>query len=201
MKNGQEKETALESLVARCADARKRYEGNEIDYYEYLFAVQEDERELWSGVYPTFETFIEKCVGRPNPAKWTRYVAARSELGLDKIREVGIPSAFSALAIANAKRRETYLEEQAEWSRQHNGVHASEQYAETARQNVDPKPERATPSINRLREVEKLRAENAELRRECGRLRRENDALTKQLEGLRAPKKNGGKSRSEMRGA
>ena len=56
----------LEKLVARCADARKRYEGSEIDYYEFLFGIQEDAKakEVW-GVYTTFETFIEEMRRAP----------------------------------------------------------------------------------------------------------------------------------------
>lgn len=175
----------LKILINRCAEARKLYEQNEIDYYEFLFSVQESERDTWS-IFATFETFIERCVGRPNPAKWTRYVLARERVGLDEIRRVGIPSILNAIDIADDKARRAYLEEQAEWSRQHNGVHASEQYAKAARERIDPRPERATPAINRLREVEELRAENSELRRECARLKKENVKLRERVGQLEA---------------
>lgn len=197
-------DTRLEELVERCARARTAYEHSEIEYYEFLFSIQETEKDTW-GVMLTFETFLEKCVGRPNPAKWTRYVRARKELGLDRIKEIGIPSALEALEIDDTRRRKDYVNEQREWSKQHHGVHASEQYAKEKRRAVDPNEERSTPATNRSRELEKMRAENEALRRENARLKAENVKLHEQLEKLggkmsppkgRAPKNDGDRPRA-----
>lgn len=173
-------DTRLEELVERCANARKKYEHDEIDYYEYLFDVQENEQSTW-GVLLTFETFLEKCVGRPNPAKWTRYVRARKELGIERIRSIGIPAAFEVLEIEDPKRRRSAVGEYEEWSKQHHGVHVSEQYARKTRERIDPNEHKATPATNRSRELEQLRAENADLRREVTRLKSENQKLREQV--------------------
>lgn len=187
MKQQSEDEMGVEmqEVVERCRALRRDFEGHEVEFFEGLFAVMQESRDVW-GVCVSFEAFLEKHVGRPNPSKWTNYCRARERVGVERIREIGVNAAIEAAKIEDPKRRETFVAETREWSRQHDGVHASEEHARDKRRDIDPRPGQETPALNRLAELVRLRAENAELRAQLRATQRRCEQAEKEVARMKA---------------
>ena len=75
------------------------------------------------------------------------------------------PGIVRGAQISRTKVRGVFFEEAGEWSKQHNGVHASEQYAELMRHNVTSQSGDAV--INGLARA-KARVENRSCARNAG---------------------------------
>jgi hypothetical protein len=171
---------SLEALVAACVDARKQFEGAAVRYLEFLSDVERDHESLWKPACGSFAKFVEQYVGLPRTSSWTEFKASLEAMGIEYVRACGAEAAAVATRIESPDKRNEYAAATAAWVKMHDGVHPSRETANKLRLKVDPKGSEPR-AVGQVRELEELRAENAELKRKVHTLEREIDKLRKQV--------------------
>jgi len=167
----------LDDLIAACVEARKKFERAEVDYFRFLEGIEESGADIWRTQCASFAEFLQKYVGKPEPRRYLNYKEAVVKLGFHEVESIGIDAAIVAIQIADATKRRAHLEACEAWVDQNGGCKPSAQHARYLRQQVAPVE--VVPLPTRLhREMEALRAENAQLRKENKRLKKKLADLT-----------------------
>jgi hypothetical protein len=186
--------SADQAFVALFIAARKRFEAAELEYLAFLYDAEQTKRDKWGHLASSFEDFIKRYVGKPELSKYASYKEAVKELGLAKVRLIGLDASTEEVRL-KGEARSKFDAAAVAWTAEQKGRHMSSETARVTRQKVAP-VESVPGPVRRNEELEALRAENAELRREIAR-------KEKQIQEMRStwtPPRQNGKPKKDARG-
>lgn len=166
----------FQAWLDRAIELRGSAQRSEVVFYLHLVD-GEKQKDIWAGSYLTFVELINET-SLTSPARYSKFAAALPLVGPDRALAIGIDGVIETARASTPERREEIARSLEQWTKDHGGVHASQQTVRTQVQQIDPR--RTEPNtLKRALRAPQLEDENAALRRE-------NAALKKEILDLRA---------------